>query len=49
MVKKVIVILVDDFDGLGVVDEMVEFGFDGVIYEIDFFIKNVMKLCGDLK
>ena len=35
MAKKVTVTLVDDFDGEGAADETVEFGLDGVSYEID--------------
>lgn len=35
MAKKVTVTLVDDFDGEGTADETVEFGLDGVSYEID--------------
>jgi hypothetical protein len=37
MAKKVTVTLVDDFDGEGAADETVEFGLDGVSYEIDLF------------
>ena len=35
MAKKVTVTLVDDFDGAGAADETVEFGLDGVTYEIE--------------
>jgi hypothetical protein len=49
MAKKVIVTLVDDFDGEGVADETVEFGLDGVSYEIDLSAKNAAKLRTDLK
>ncbi|WP_252920646.1 Lsr2 dimerization domain-containing protein, partial [Mycolicibacterium smegmatis] len=35
MAKKVTVTLVDDFDGEATADETVEFGLDGVTYEID--------------
>jgi Lsr2 len=49
MAKKVTVTLVDDFDGEGNADETVEFGLDGVTYEIDLTTKNAAKLRADLK
>jgi hypothetical protein len=49
MAKKVTVTLVDDFDGEGAADETVEFGLDGVSYEIDLSAKNAAKLRNDLK
>ena len=49
MAKKVTVTLVDDFDGEGAADETVEFGIDGVSYEIDLSAKNATKLRNDLK
>ena len=49
MAKKVTVTLVDDFDGEGAADETVEFGLDGVSYEIDLSSKNATKLRHDLK
>lgn len=49
MAKKVTVTLVDDFDGEGTADETVEFGLDGVSYEIDLSTKNAKKLREDLK
>ena len=49
MAKTVTVTLVDDFDGAGAADETVEFGLDGVTYEIDLSTKNAAKLRGDLK
>ena len=49
MAKKVTVTLVDDFDGAGAADETVEFGLDGVTYEIDLSSKNAAKLRNDLK
>jgi hypothetical protein len=49
MAKKVTVTLVDDFDGEGAADETVEFGLDGVTYEIDLSTKNATKLRGELK
>src|ERR1700740_1798494 len=49
MAKKVTVTLVDDFDGEGAADETVEFGLDGVSYEIDLSNKNAGKLRNDLK
>jgi hypothetical protein len=49
MAKKVTVTLVDDFDGDAGADETVEFGLDGVTYEIDLSSKNAKKLRDDLK
>lgn len=49
MAKKVTVTLIDDFDGSGTADETVEFGLDGVTYEVDLSTKNAAKLRGDLK
>jgi Lsr2 len=49
MAKKVTVTLVDDFDGEGAADETVEFGLDGVTYEIDLSNKNAGKLRAELK
>ncbi len=49
MAKKVTVTLVDDFDGEATADETVEFGLDGVTYEIDLSTKNAAKLRNDLK
>lgn len=49
MAKKVTVTLVDDFDGEGTADETVEFGLDGVSYEIDLSSKNAKKLREDLR
>ncbi|HEX7323322.1 MAG TPA: Lsr2 family protein [Mycobacterium sp.] len=49
MAKKVTVTLIDDFDGSGAADETVEFGLDGVTYEIDLSSKNASKLRDDLK
>ncbi|MGV0626035.1 histone-like nucleoid-structuring protein Lsr2 [Mycolicibacter minnesotensis] len=49
MAKKVTVTLIDDFDGEGAADETVEFGLDGVTYEIDLSSKNASKLRADLK
>jgi Lsr2 len=48
MAKKVTVTLVDDFDGEGNADETVEFGLDGVTFEIDLTTKNAAKLRADL-
>ncbi|MDO3109813.1 Lsr2 family protein [Mycobacteroides abscessus] len=44
MAKKVTVQLVDDVDGEVAADESVEFGLDGVTYEIDLSAKNAEKL-----
>ncbi|OBH15683.1 Lsr2 family protein [Mycolicibacter terrae] len=49
MAKKVTVTLIDDFDGEGAADETVEFGLDGVTYEIDLSSKNAAKLRAELK
>lgn len=49
MAKKVTVTLVDDFDGEAAADETVEFGLDGVTYEIDLSSKNAKKLRDELK
>ncbi|MGW5569837.1 histone-like nucleoid-structuring protein Lsr2 [Nocardia thailandica] len=35
MARKVVICLVDDVDGTSIADETVEFGLDGVGYEID--------------
>ncbi|MFC9664607.1 Lsr2 family protein [Nocardia sp. NPDC127606] len=44
MARKVIVRLVDDFDGTSEADETVTFGIDGVAYEIDLSDTNATKL-----
>jgi hypothetical protein len=49
MAKKVTVTLIDDFDGSVAADETVEFGLDGVTYQIDLSSKNATKLRGELK
>jgi hypothetical protein len=43
MAQKVQVLLVDDTDG-GKADETVQFGLDGVSYEVDLSAKNAAKL-----
>ena len=43
MVQKVLVSLIDDLDGKPA-DETVQFGLDGVSYEIDLSAKNAKKL-----
>lgn len=43
MAQKVLVSLVDDLDGSNA-DETVEFGLDGVSYQIDLATKNADKL-----
>ncbi|SIF22491.1 protein lsr2 [Mycobacteroides abscessus subsp. abscessus] len=48
MAKKVTVTLVDDVDGEAAADESVEFGLDGVTYEIDLSSKNAEKLRSQL-
>jgi hypothetical protein len=42
--KKVIVELIDDFDGKSKAEETVSFSLDGVEYEIDLSTKNARKL-----
>ncbi|MBD0322141.1 MAG: Lsr2 family protein [Aldersonia sp.] len=44
MAKKVTVTLIDDVDGEAVADETVEFGLDGVSYEIDLSEENAELL-----
>ncbi len=44
MAKKVTVTLIDDVDGEAAADETVEFGLDGVSYEIDLSSNNAAKL-----
>ncbi|WP_024803023.1 Lsr2 family protein [Nocardia sp. BMG51109] len=44
MAKKVVVELVDDYDGTSVAEETVRFGVDGVEYEIDLSMKNAATL-----
>ncbi|MBV7706515.1 Lsr2 family protein [Nocardia nova] len=46
MAKKVIVELIDDFDGKSTAEETVLFSLDGVEYEIDLSTKNARKLRG---
>ncbi len=43
MAQKVQVILVDDLDG-GQADETVQFGLDGVSYEVDLSTSNAQKM-----
>lgn len=43
MAQKVQVILVDDIDG-GAADETVQFGLDGVSYEIDLSTENARRM-----
>ncbi|NKS30143.1 Lsr2 family protein [Rhodococcus hoagii] len=44
MAKKVTVTLIDDVDQNATADETVEFGLDGVLYEIDLSSDNAAKL-----
>ncbi|MEU4651641.1 histone-like nucleoid-structuring protein Lsr2 [Nocardia fluminea] len=44
MARKVIVSLIDDFDGTSEADETVTFAIDGVAYEIDLSETNATKL-----
>ncbi|NUS43913.1 MAG: Lsr2 family protein [Mycobacteriaceae bacterium] len=49
MAKKVTVTLIDDVDGEAPADETVEFGLDGVSYEIDLSAANAAKLRKELE
>lgn len=44
MARKVIVELVDDYDGKSAAEETVRFAVDGVEYEIDLSVQNAGKL-----
>ncbi|WP_305779112.1 histone-like nucleoid-structuring protein Lsr2 [Nocardia nova] len=46
MARKVIVELVDDYDGKSKAAETVVFGVDGVTYEIDLSVRNAGQLRG---
>lgn len=48
MAKKITVTIIDDIDGEGPADESVEFGVDGVTYEIDLSSKNAEKFRNQL-
>ncbi|EOM75248.1 Lsr2 family protein [Rhodococcus rhodnii] len=48
MAKKVTVTLIDDLDQEATADETVEFGLDGVQYEIDLSSDNAAKLRDEL-
>ena len=48
MAQKVKIILVDDLDG-GSADENVQFGLDGVSYEIDLSAENAAELRSSLE
>lgn len=48
MAKKVTVTLIDDVDGEAIAEETVEFGIDGVSYEIDLSAANAAKLRSEL-
>jgi hypothetical protein len=48
MSKKVVVSLIDDFDGKPA-DETVQFGLDGVSYEIDLSAKNARRMRENLR
>jgi hypothetical protein len=49
MAKKVTVQLVDDYDGESVAEETVEFGVDGVSYEIDVSGEHADQLRDDFR
>ncbi|MFD4460104.1 Lsr2 family protein [Nocardia sp. NPDC058480] len=44
MARKVVVTLVDDFDGISVAEDTVNFEIDGAAYEIDLSDANATKL-----
>lgn len=44
MARKVVVTLVDDFDGTSTAEDTVSFGIDGYTYEIDLSDTNATKL-----
>ncbi|MFI1236726.1 Lsr2 family protein [Nocardia salmonicida] len=44
MARKVVVTLIDDFDGTSVAEDTVNFEIDGVAYEIDLSDANATKL-----
>ncbi|MEV6657271.1 histone-like nucleoid-structuring protein Lsr2 [Nocardia fluminea] len=44
MARKVVVTLIDDFDGNSVADDTVTFEIDGAAYEIDLSTDNAAKL-----
>jgi hypothetical protein len=46
MARKVIVTLVDDYDGTSRAEETVVFGLDGVTYEMDLSVLNGRQLRG---
>ena len=46
MARKVVVELVDDFDGKSTAEETVLFSVDGVSYEIDLSVLNASQLRG---
>ncbi|MGL4306140.1 MAG: histone-like nucleoid-structuring protein Lsr2 [Mycobacteriaceae bacterium] len=48
MAKKVTVFLVDDIDQNSVADETIEFGLDGITYELDLSSANAQKLRNEL-
>ncbi|MFD4293555.1 Lsr2 family protein [Rhodococcus sp. NPDC058505] len=49
MAKKVTVTLIDDVDQESTADETVEFGLDGVTYEIDLSSENAARLRDQLE
>lgn len=48
MAKKVTVTLVDDVDESASADETVEFGIDGISYEIDLSAENAARLRAEI-
>ncbi|WP_282777457.1 Lsr2 family protein [Nocardia sp. CC201C] len=49
MARKVIVEMVDDYDGKSKAEETVNFALDGVAYEIDLSVLNAAKMRGVLE
>ncbi|QLY30412.1 Lsr2 family protein [Nocardia huaxiensis] len=49
MARKVIVEMVDDYDGKSTAEETVQFAIDGVAYEIDLSKLNAAKMRGEFE
>ncbi|WP_043660627.1 histone-like nucleoid-structuring protein Lsr2 [Nocardia thailandica] len=48
MARKVVVTLIDDYDGTSTAEETVTFAIDGITYEIDLSTTNATKLRQEL-
>ncbi|MGW0247594.1 histone-like nucleoid-structuring protein Lsr2 [Nocardia goodfellowii] len=46
MVRKLVVTLIDDYDGRSKADETVTFAVDGIAYEMDLSVRNAGELRG---